>query len=119
MNAFKLGSIALVLTFAGSFPATAADALISTSGNAFLAQCGPSATTSKGVCYVYVTGLTGGINVSQSASKKKFICLPQEGNMGQFTDVINAYIQANPVDRHRATSVLAYLAFLEAYPCSG
>ncbi|GAC1574538.1 MAG: hypothetical protein NVS3B5_04890 [Sphingomicrobium sp.] len=101
-------------------PALADADMLDQSGNAFLQNCADQTPGYHPVeCSTYVLGFNEGIDVSQQAEAFGVkLCIPKQATAGQLTDVILAYIESHPADRHQPTKLLAYYALGQAYHCA-
>ncbi|WP_216339522.1 Rap1a/Tai family immunity protein [Roseovarius sp. PS-C2] len=84
-------------------------------GNFLLDICTKGATYSPDMCAGFVGGATGLIPYAPQFSST--VCLPTGVTYPQMTDVVIAYLQDNPAQRHNFASPLIAIALGEAFPC--
>ena len=108
------------------------------SGNDLLDICSDDGQAAQGFCVGYVNGLIEGLKLGASmpmlrlnqegdtmptaeidALSSQFLgyCLPPEAELGQFREIIVAYLKNTPKDRHGSARLLGQIALAEAYPC--
>ncbi len=108
-------------------------------GNDLLAICTDESQAAQGFCIGYVNGLIEGLKLGASvpmmrlnqegdtvptaeidALSSQFLgfCLPPDAELGQFREIIVAYLQNTPKDRHGSARLLGQIALAEAYPCA-
>lgn len=87
------------------------------SGNQLLDQCGGSGEEMVLPCLYWTIGVSGGIKFAEAASKVETVCFPEGSTVGQYHDVILAYLKANPTERHLPAEALAYAALRNAFKC--
>jgi hypothetical protein len=108
------------------------------SGNDLLDICSDDSQAAQGFCIGYVNGLIEGLKLGAAvpmmrinqeggtippdemdALSSQFLgfCLPPEAELGQFRQIILAYLQNTPKDRHESARLLGQIALAEAYPC--
>ena len=110
-----------------------ASGVASADGNELLADCqlvvnhmdsGKSAQNDQlqmGQCI----GLSNGVRTTMSMFNRELTddsilraCFPEDGiNNGQAVRIITSYLQKNPAKLHMHESILAIMAFIDAYPC--
>lgn len=116
------GALVPLMVMAGILgtPAPAKADVLNQSGNAFRENCADQTPGYHPVeCSTYVMGFNEAVDVSQQAAAFGIkVCIPKEATAGQLTDVILAYIESHPADRHQPTKLLAYYAFGQAYHCA-
>lgn len=64
----------------------------------------------------YLGGFAGGIAGALDAVDPK-VCLPADGNTGQYTRVLIQYLETNPAELHKSATILGIAAFRRAFPC--
>ncbi|MFI5089165.1 MAG: Rap1a/Tai family immunity protein [Terriglobales bacterium] len=112
----------------GTPTADLAEAPISDSGNAFLAQCDTGGDSiAKAGCKVWVDGFMNGLMVGMAAAtpgesefdpeKNDIVCLTKTATFGQVFPLILKYIRDHPEERKDPTAALAFSALQEAFPC--
>ncbi len=67
-------------------------------------------------CVSYVIGLAD--ELEMVAPRLTNICRPEEVTELQLVDVLLAWLDQHPAERHRPAAALAGLAFAEAWPCT-
>ncbi|HZR32047.1 MAG TPA: Rap1a/Tai family immunity protein [Terriglobales bacterium] len=99
------------------------------SGTEFLAKCSTipddrKSTYDSLACVMWLKGFVdgaaaaGAYHLAQSGSSLKAdICYPDGNTLLQNTKVIVKYMNDNPSTLHQPTSVLAFKALKEAFPC--
>lgn len=108
-------------------------------GNDLLSICDDPRQAAQGFCIGYVNGLIEGLKLGASvpmmrlnqeggdiptteieALSSQFLgfCLPPEAELGQFREIIVAYLRNTPKDRHGSARLLGQIALAEAYPCA-
>ena len=108
-------------------------------GNELLAICTDQTQAAQGFCIGYVNGLIEGLKLGASVPMMRLnqeggdiatadidvlssqflgFCLPPEAELGQFKDIIVAYLQNTPKDRHVSARLLGQIALGQAYPCA-
>jgi Rap1a immunity proteins len=107
--------------------ATAQDASqINTTGNAFFALC-TLASPSYQPCTLFVIGAIDGLNLTnavlQNFGQKEMFCIPSGPGFHspvtgvQTIDLMLAYMQRHPDQRHKPTMLILIEALKEAFPC--
>jgi len=107
-------------------------------GNELLEICSDERQAAQGFCVGYVNGLIEGLKLGASvpmlrvnqeggtiptaeiealSSQLLGFCLPPEAQLGQFRELIVAYLKNTPKDRHGSARLLGQIALAEAYPC--
>jgi hypothetical protein len=117
---------AITLWLSTSAATTQDASQINTTGNAFFAQCAP-ASPSYTACIFYVIGATDGLNLTNAAlqnfGQKQMFCLPSGTGFHspltgvQTVDLMMAYMQRRPDQRHKPTMLIVIEALKEAFPC--
>jgi len=82
-------------------------------GNNLLAVCQDDAK--QLVCYGYVQGIADTLGANPIAGWRA--CLATNVTVGQVTDIVVAWLKANPQARHLAAHSLVAQALEEAFPC--
>lgn len=108
----KLWILAVIVCASGALAQDAKSALITESGNAFLATC-ENHETAPALCTVYVGGVIDG----RFSTDKPGFCLPETISYGQELRVTIKYMQDHPEALHVRTMWLVILAHAEAFPC--
>ena len=70
-------------------------------------------------------GLSNGVRTTMAMFNREITddsilraCFPEDGiNNGQAVRIITSYLKKNPAELHMHESILAIMAFLDAYPC--
>jgi hypothetical protein len=98
-----------------------------TSGNQMAANCrafiSENTSTSQyygaGVCAGFVSGVTNTLVMARIASPETtHICIPIDGfTMGQAARVLLKYFDDHPQTLNQDASLLALMAYKDAYPC--
>jgi hypothetical protein len=86
-------------------------------GNDILAVCTATRSSDQLLCAGWVAGLAEGIKTMNIAGGRNVVCFPDQSTVGQYRDIILAYLRADPVNRHFASGVLGVSALMRAYPC--
>jgi hypothetical protein len=126
--------LTLTAVFAGTAALLSASAVQAQdsyyTGNDILASCTAPTTdpvhyAKLATCRGYVAGLVDGVDfaagvfaLQNNEPETKLICVPAGVTIGQLTDVVIAYLQANPATRHRSGAAEGLIALYRAFPCS-
>lgn len=110
-------SVAAVIMMTVAFPTPAAAQF--TTGNQLLEDCTAERGTStfyqnQADCMGYIAGVIDQF-IFQRMVMEKADCVPKI-TKGQARDILVAFLQKNPADRHHPAAVLVTLAIMEAYP---
>lgn len=95
------------------------------SGNVFFDVCTNASPSMNTACVAYVKGLMEGMEIGQYAAQTEaglkaarvIWCRPDTLTPVQTRDVLLKYLRDNPEHRDLGTSLLAYEAWHEAWPC--
>lgn len=103
------------------------------SGNRLLKNCIASDKGSEGFCFGYIIGTIEGLMVGGALEVAKQnpqiadlgdaplevvrYCIPSGVTKGQLQDVVVAYLNDHPAERHELAPVLVHRALSEAFPC--
>lgn len=93
-----------------------------TTGNDLLRNCTAKSNEATyyqamAYCSAYITGAVDALEAERYMAVKQG-CIPSEVTVGQLRDIVIAYLQANPSNRHLSGYVLVNLALLGAFDCS-
>lgn len=93
-----------------------------TSGNDLLKECTAregEATyyQSSAYCTAYITGAADALDAERYMTVKS-TCIPSGVTAGQLRDIVVAYLQANPTNRHISGYLLVNLALIGAFDCT-
>jgi hypothetical protein len=78
------------------------------------------------VCHTYIEGVLEGISLGARVTSfditgeyvnYKLFCLPKDGTIGQYVEVIKKYIEDHPENLNEPSAPLISLAIKEAFPC--
>jgi hypothetical protein len=136
----KLRMMSLVLlVFVAAAGTVRAQDSIDTSGNVFLAHCGAvldqenplGVDEQESICITYIMGIHNGMSTAIGIYKAMKspkgagegnlrdvgVCLPQEMPAKQLSRIVVKYIRNHPENAHWTTTLLAFNAWLAAFPC--
>jgi hypothetical protein len=101
----------LVLLIAAAVSGEVAAASFAT-GNKLLKDCQSTDVVEQTYCFGYIAGIVDALDDQRRA------CLPNKGvTIGQVSDIVVQWLQANPKDRHYAAAGLIAAAIAKAFPC--
>jgi hypothetical protein len=107
-----LRTVLLVMTMlATATAANGARVLASVSGNDLYPNC----TIEEPTCVAYITGVAD--TLEMVAPHLTNICRPPASTMSQVFDIVMAWLEDHPEERHRPAAKLSGLALAEAWPC--
>jgi hypothetical protein len=106
-----------LVAFLGTHPASAQGPYGMRTGNDVLSVCTGSHTNEQLMCVSWFAGLAAGIQSVLVLTGSRRLCLPENSNVGQYRDVVLAYLRTNPERRHLLAGPLAVVALMRAFPC--
>jgi hypothetical protein len=86
------------------------------SGNDVYEWCRDNAR--KPLCTSFIAGATDMIAAYQLANRTpRTLCVPTQANLGQVVDVVVAWLERHPADRHRQAASIVALSLHEVWEC--
>jgi predicted oxidoreductase len=109
----KVASIALAI---GLGISSVAHAQSFFSGNEVYQWCRDSAR--KPLCTSFIGGATDLIAAYQLANRtQKTLCVPRQADLGQVVDVVVAWLERHPAERHQQAASIVAVSLHEVWEC--
>jgi hypothetical protein len=105
----------LVLLIAAAVSGEVAAASFAT-GNKLLKDCQSTDVVERNLCLGYIAGIFDALD-GNTLDQQHRACLPKGVTIGQVSDIVVQWLQANPKDRHYAAAGLVAAAIAKAFPC--
>jgi hypothetical protein len=86
------------------------------SGNEVYGWCRDNAR--KSLCTSFIGGATDMIVAYQLANRTpRTLCIPHQANLGQVVDVVVAWLERHPAERHQQAASIVALSLHEVWQC--
>ena len=93
-------------------------------GNEWVSFCPPSEAKNSGLlnrqlwCFAYARGFIDSVHTLHTVMPEYVrVCVPEQAQAGQLTDLITSWIMKHPKDRHQPIQVLILAVMGDGYPC--